>query len=118
MKEPHRCSLGEAVSKLKLTDLQRIFRKIKQVGDCWVWQGAKRGQGYGKVWINGRHQRVHRVMFAAFKEESLEGMDVHHTCHTLLCVNPDHLEAALRSDNIAEGNSWRRDHGATTEIPF
>lgn len=118
MTKPYRLTFGQAVERPTLRTMQRLFKKLKLEGECWVWCGEKKESGYGVMSVGKRKLRVHRLMYAFFNNESLEDLDVHHNCHNILCCNPDHSIATSRETNAAESNEWRRDCGATDEIPF
>jgi HNH endonuclease len=55
---------------------------------CWLWTGATTRGGYGTF----RRTVAHRWMYQATVGAIPEGHDLHHRCHTTLCVNPGHLE--------------------------
>ncbi len=82
---------------------------------CWLWTGTINENGYGKLIYRGRQTRAHRVSHEAFKGPIPVGLDVDHLCHDPLacnggkmckhrrCINPDHLKAATRKDNLNRG---------------
>ncbi len=102
---------GHELKRPGLAVIQRFLSKVKANGTgCWDWQGCKSGrpsQEYGQFKLAGKARGAHRVAYAIFNGTVPEGLDVHHTCANTMCVNPDHLEAVLRSDNTAEGNTRR-----------
>jgi hypothetical protein len=74
--------------------------------DCWIWRGAKNGNGYG----NFRMPDFGRANFAAHRVAYLivngewppEGLLIRHKCDTPLCVNPHHLEIGTVADNMRD----------------
>lgn len=85
-------------------------------GDCWEWQGAKNGRGYGRIGIRrpvfdrqtgkaqGRRPRnvlVHRLVLWLFRGIPLELVEnsCHQCSHKPCCCNPDHLDPGTRADN-------------------
>lgn len=63
---------------------------------CWVWQGYKDENGYGRAKILGRSIWLHRAFYALFKRTIADGLEVDHfrrRCVGASCVNPDHLRA-------------------------
>lgn len=81
----------------------RMLAKISVSGDCWLWTGAKNGEGYGVV----RHERrtclAHRVLYELVVGVIPEGTELDHLCHTRACVRPEHLEAVVHRVNVARG---------------
>lgn len=92
---------------MKKTLKERFESKIKKVDSCWVWTGSKTDQNYGLIWLNGRHTRAHRVSYVLYCGVLNEGMVIDHLCKNTLCVNPDHLEQVLQSENVKRGNAGK-----------
>lgn len=67
--------------------------------DCWRWKGAKNGEGYGCVKLNGKVVLAHREVYRRCHGELPDGFDVHHECFTRDCVNPYHLTPLLSDIN-------------------
>lgn len=83
---------------------QRIQTHITKTDNgCLEWNGFKNGSGYGMVWLNGKHRRVHRIVLSKKLGRPLEDSEVtRHMCHNPACCNPDHLEAGTTQDNIQD----------------
>lgn len=84
---------------------------------CWLWLGylspAKRGGGgYGAFWLNGKFKKAHMVSYELFRGQIPDGLELDHLCRVRSCVNPDHLEAVTRSENIKRGAG-----GSVTHCP-
>lgn len=74
-------------------------RRVKVVGECWLWQGSRRGR-YGQCNEGDEPSRyAHRLSFRLWKGPIPTGMDVLHKCDTPLCVRPKHLWAGTKSQN-------------------
>lgn len=73
---------------------------------CWVWTRGTFSEGYGKVTLNGRTQKVHRVAWKLRYGEIPDGLLIRHIDdHNKLCANPEHLCLGTYSDNLRD--RWR-----------
>ncbi len=68
---------------------------------CWIWQRGQDGHGYGAKFNGTRMDKAHRMYYRRYKGDIPEGMDLHHTCATPACVNPDHLIPMDRMEHMA-----------------
>lgn len=89
-------------------------RKRYSGNDCLIWPFGERGEGYGAVLYNGKHERAHRVMcILAHGEPPTLRHEAAHNCGKghLDCVNPSHLSWKTRTgnqrDRIAHGTHNR-----------
>lgn len=82
----------------------RFWKKVDQrgTGGCWLWTGARSGNGYGAVKRDGRMQPAHRRAFELVHGPIPDGVWVLHECDTPLCCNPAHLHLGDRSRNMKE----------------
>lgn len=86
------------------TTEQRFFDKIPSTlkdSQCWIWQGAVKSSGYGNFYVPpNKYVGAHVFMYEHYYAESVpKGMQVQHSCHNKLCVNPLHLSIGTPKRN-------------------
>jgi hypothetical protein len=73
---------------------------------CWLWLGHINNKGYGKFQLKrGGYSLVyaHRFSYEVYNcVEVPPHLHVCHSCDIPCCVNPDHLWAGTRSDNMQD----------------
>ncbi|RJU01990.1 HNH endonuclease [Arthrobacter frigidicola] len=93
-----------AIPTLRTVDIERFWAKVDKAGGCWTWTASKTSTGYGVVglWRDGRTIMVkaHRMSYFLANGADPAGMDIDHTCHNTLCVNPEHLREATHKQNM------------------
>lgn len=85
---------------------RRFWAKVSENHStgCWEWSGATNSRGYGQVSIGGGQVLLaHRVSYMLHVGPIED--TVHHTCCNKRCVNPHHLEALGRGENVKR--AWR-----------
>lgn len=78
-----------------------IQGRFVQVDECLIWIGSISG-GYGSVFLEGKNQRVHRLVYQLVYGPlpvGLSYIDVLHKCNRKLCSNPSHLYLGTEEDN-------------------
>lgn len=86
-----------------MSPAERIAEKSKPVASgCVEWIGGKDKDGYGKISINGKPDRAHRVSYAAHHGAIPAGLFVLHHCDNPPCVNPQHLYAGDQLQNESD----------------
>lgn len=94
------------IDHLTRGEITKIFARIRvdPVTGCWVWRTAKPKQ-YPRIWFRGRHESVHRIMYAWVVEPLRRGCakDIpqldHVICDNPPCANPTHVILTTGRDN-------------------
>ncbi len=81
-----------------------FWNYVSQYGECWNWQAAKTGKGYGVY----KHQLAHRVVYEMEIGPIPENLVIDHLCHNTSCVRPSHLEPVSSVENIKRGYALRK----------
>lgn len=109
----------------KKTVIERIEEKSShQKGTgCLIWNGAVSGgykskpnTQYGYIKIDGKTQRVHRVMYEIHSGPIPEGMVLCHKCDNPLCINPDHLFLGTQAENVQDMIEKKRQYHPRGEM--
>ena len=90
-------------------DQKRFWGRVSKTENCWIWKGYTKADGYGEIWIQGKHQRAHRVAYEWEYGEIPEGLTIDHTCWNRACVRPTHLRAITHAENCQNLEGVRKD---------
>jgi hypothetical protein len=72
---------------------------------CWIWQGGQSGSGYARARRDNRMVPLHRWHYEQEHGALRDGHEIDHLCRVPLCVNPDHLEAVTRAENVRRSSA-------------
>lgn len=78
---------------------EALAARVEKLGDCLIWTGSTRSDGYGQIKVAGKSRAVHQVAWEFANGPIPEGMEIDHTCFNHGCVNVEHLRLATRAQN-------------------
>lgn len=87
----HLCTLDRA--------WERFYAKVELQGDCLVWTGSKRKDGYGTFSFMGVSHLAHRVAWFLIYGDWPQADELNHRCENPSCVRVFHLEALTFSEH-------------------
>jgi hypothetical protein len=93
----------------KATTAERFWSKVDKTGECWLWTGYIKPNGYASFAPKGSSRNptklyVHRYSYELAHGDIPADLEIDHTCSVRHCVNPDHLEAVTRAVNLERRN--------------
>jgi len=80
----------------------RLWSRIDQGPDCWVWPGGHDKDGYGHIKVDRIQQSTHRLAWTLTHGPVPAGMLVLHHCDNPPCCRPDHLFLGTHADNMRD----------------
>ena len=98
-------------------NLAEIFKHVKVVGSCWMWQLSCDKNGYALARVEGSTTRLSREVYKLTNDCRLsESQHVLHTCDVPGCLNPAHLYLGTHQDNMADMVAKERAHKPEGEL--
>lgn len=95
----------------------RFWRKVEKADSCWIWRGARSGEGYGLMTIGGRRRLTHRLSWLLHEGPIPIDKHLDHLCRVRQCVNPAHLEVVTSRQNTMRGTNQVVRNAAVTQCP-
>jgi len=83
-----------------------INRLVEPRPDCLLWRDAV-DRGYGRIFVDGRSLRAHRVVWELVHGPIPEGLTIDHLCRVRSCCNPDHMEVVTLAENNRRARLFR-----------
>lgn len=83
--------------------------------DCWLWIGNCDTKGYGRIGLNYKTIKAHRVSYQIANGSLADNLEVLHSCDNPPCVNPRHLSVGTQQDNMKDRERKGRANHATGE---
>lgn len=88
---------------------------VEEESGCWTWTALRSSDGYGKLRVDKRDWRAHRLVYTIVRGSIPEGAQLDHLCRNRACVNPDHLDPVDTRTNLMRGQTLAALNAAKTE---
>lgn len=101
--------MNNFLNKIKDKFKQEHFNKIvlyvnENNFGCWLWSNSLDKDGYGRISIDKKHMKAHRLFWELENGVIPMGLVIDHLCKVRNCVNPIHLRLATPRQNVLENS--------------
>ena len=79
---------------------ERFWGKVIKTDTCWLWTGCV-VRRYGRFRVGLTNIPAHRFSYELAYGNIPEGFEIDHQCRVAICVNPRHLRAMTKQENLA-----------------
>ena len=114
----HACSHACRIHGKELRIMDRLWARVRQDGECWLWQGKLSNHGYGLLSIKSKYVNVHRWLYQRVRGPLPAALTLDHLCRNPRCISPAHLEPVALRVNILRGQSPSALKASVTHCPY
>ena len=78
----YKATFCSVACRAQYNDAATRFRRnySPEPNGCWLWTGARYGEGYGSFWMNGKTGLAHRAAYELFVQKPPKSLAVCHRC--------------------------------------
>jgi hypothetical protein len=111
-------------TRLARQDLTLFWEKVDKTttpDGCWPWTECLDQDGYGRIWVNGRHRLAHQIALELVGfVRPFARLVVRHLCDNPPCCRPSHLridtQPANTADRDSKGRQARGEHNGRAKL--